>query len=67
MEKDIFRKNSLERLSSPEKLNEYIRVSRPSVWIILSAIIILTAALAFWACNSVITQDGLRPIDFLLN
>ena len=67
MQKEIFRKNSLERLSSPDKLNEYIRVSRPSVWIILGAIIVLIAAVAFWACTAVVTPEGLRPIDFFLN
>jgi hypothetical protein len=64
--KSIFRKSSLDRISSPEKLNEYIRVSRPSIWIVLSAIILLTAAIAFWACTFIITPEGLRPIDFFL-
>lgn len=27
----IFRKSSLERISSPEQLNDYIRVASPSV------------------------------------
>ena len=64
--KEIFRKNNMERISSPEKLNEYIRVSRPSTWIILWAIIILVAAAVFWAATAEITPDGLRPIDFFL-
>ena len=63
---DIFRKSSLERISSPEKLNEYIRVSKPSVLIILSAIVILFAAFTFWSATAIITDDGLRPIDFLI-
>jgi hypothetical protein len=60
----IFRKNTLDRISSPEKLNEYIRVSRPSVWIILAAIIVIIAAAAFWAATAEISP-GLRPIDLL--
>ena len=63
----IFRKTNLERISSPEKLNEYIRVSNPSVWIIISAILVFFAALTFWALTAVITPDGLRPIDFLIH
>ena len=65
--KEIFRKSTLERISSPEKLNEYIRVSRPSIWIILGAIVAIIAAGAFWAVTAEITPNGLRAIDFLLN
>ncbi len=49
MEKSIFRKSSLDRISSPEKLNDYIRVSSPGVWIILAAMLILVATLFVWA------------------
>lgn len=43
MEKQIFRKKSVERVSSPEQLSDYIRVSNPSVWMTLAAIIVLLA------------------------
>ena len=64
--KEIFRKSTLERISSPEKLNEYIKVSRPSIWIILGAIVILVISAAFWASTAEITPDGLRLIDLLI-
>lgn len=64
--KNIFRKTSLDKISSPEKLNDYIKVSNPSVWIILTAIAVMLAAAIFWGCTAEITPDGLRPIDFLL-
>ena len=48
MDKEIFRKKSLERVSSPEQLNDYIRVSNPSVWIILIAVIVLLAGVCVW-------------------
>lgn len=48
MNQKLFRKVSLERVSSPEQLNQYIRVSNPSVWLLLSAIIVLLAAACFW-------------------
>ena len=63
--KNIFRKTSLERMSSPEKLNDYIRVSNPSVWIILSAIAILLIAAIVWGIIYEL-PDGTRPIDFLI-
>lgn len=48
MGNEIFRKKSLERVSSPEQLNDYIRVSNPSVWMVLIAIIILLAGVCVW-------------------
>lgn len=41
MNEQVFRKKSVDRVSSPEQLNEYIRVSNPGVWMILAAIIVL--------------------------
>ena len=49
MEKELFRKKSIERISSPEELNNYLRVTNPSVWIGLVAIILLLAGLLIWA------------------
>ena len=45
---NLFRKKSLERISSPEQLNSYIRVSTPSVWLLLTAIVILLAGVCVW-------------------
>ena len=45
---NLFRKKSLERISSPEQLNEYLRVSTPSVWMLLAAIIILLSGVCVW-------------------
>ena len=35
----IFREKSIERIESPEKLNDYLRVTSPAVWIVLAAMI----------------------------
>ena len=45
---NLFRKKSLERISSPEQLNAYIRVSTPSVWMLLAAIVILLVDVCVW-------------------
>lgn len=45
---NLFRKKSLDRISSPEQLNDYIRVSTPSVWLLLSAIVLLLAGVCVW-------------------
>lgn len=44
----LFREKSLQRISSPEQLNAYIRVSTPSVWLVLSAIVVLLAGVCVW-------------------
>lgn len=48
MNEQLFRKKSIEKVSSPEQLNEYIRVSNPGVWMILAAIVILLAGVCVW-------------------
>lgn len=48
MSKTLFRQNSLDRVSSPEQLNDYIKVSNPSIWIVLIALFILLAGVFVW-------------------
>ena len=48
MNGSIFRKSSLERISSPEQLNDYIRVANPSVWVVLFALLALAAVGLVW-------------------
>ena len=48
MQKQIFREKSLERIASPEQLDDYIRSSSPTMWILLAAIIILLAGVCVW-------------------
>ncbi len=49
MDQQLFRKKSLDRISSPEQLNDYLRVTNPSVWVVLLAVIILLAGLLIWS------------------
>lgn len=48
MNGQLFRKKSIDRVSSPEQLNDYIRVSNPGVWMILTAIIVFLAGVCVW-------------------
>ena len=48
MDKQLFRKSSIERVSSPEQLNDYIKVSNPGVWMIMAAIIALLIGFCVW-------------------
>lgn len=45
----IFRKKSLDTLSSPEQLYDYLRVTSPGIWSILTAVILLLAGLIAWS------------------
>ncbi len=48
MANPVFRKESLDKVSSPEQLNDYIKVANVSVWIIIAAAIVLIAAVFVW-------------------
>ena len=45
MQSRIFRKTSMERISSPEQLQDYMRVTSPGIWMVLAAVIALLAGL----------------------
>lgn len=46
--KKVFREKTLERISSPEHLNDYMRVTSPGVWLMLGAIIVLLVGVCVW-------------------
>lgn len=48
MESSIFRKSSLDRISSPERLNEYIRITHPGVWSVLAGCLAILIAVGIW-------------------
>ena len=49
MEQPLFRKESVERVSSPEQLSDYLHVTSPAIWIVLAAVILLLASLFVWS------------------
>lgn len=48
MNETIFRKKSLERIASPDKLDDYLKVSSPSVWVVLAALLLVIIAAGAW-------------------
>jgi hypothetical protein len=44
----------LEKISSPEQLDDYIRVSNPPMWMTLGAILLFLGAGFFWSLTAVI-------------
>lgn len=48
MNHEVFRKKSIDKVKSPEQLNDYIRVANPGVWLVLAAIGILLVGVCVW-------------------
>ena len=70
----LFKKKTIGKLSSPEQLNEYIRVTTPSVWLLLTVLLLLLTGLIAWSVTSrveVVGSDGavkqIRPIELVTN
>lgn len=49
MNEPIFRKKSLERISSPEEIDKYMKVTSPSMWLLMVAIVLLLMAAVIWS------------------
>ena len=45
----VYRKKTLDRISSPEQLTDYLRVTDPGIWVILAAVILLLAGMLAWS------------------
>ena len=46
---NIFRQRSIDRISSPEQLTDYLRVTTPGIWALLAAVIFLLGGLFAWS------------------
>ena len=44
----IFRKKSLDKVQSPDDLNDFIKVTTPGVWLIIAAVIVLLIGAVVW-------------------
>jgi len=45
---EIFREKSLERVSSPENLDKYIKSTTPSLWLLLGTVIVILLGIIVW-------------------
>ena len=52
--KSIFRSETLQRISSPEQLTDYLRVTSPGIWIILAAVLTLLIGFFVWMSVGII-------------
>lgn len=65
MNENIFNKKSIEKMKSPESLNDYIKVSNPGVWMLIAGILLLLIGACVWGIFGSI--DGVAPISFIIN
>lgn len=72
MAKSIFREKSIQQLSSPEELDSYIKITTPSVWLILISLILLLVGGMIWGIFGRITVETsagpqtVAPISYIL-
>ena len=70
----VFREKSLEKINSPDQMDDYIRVTTPSVWIALLALVVLLVGILAWSIFGSVEihdEDGaaqdIHPITFVTN
>ena len=44
----LFRAKNMERIESPESMNDYLQVTSPGVWLVLSTVIIFLIGVCIW-------------------
>ena len=72
-QRSLFRKSTTDRISSPEQLTDYLRVTNPTVWVVMAAIILLLAGVLIWgsfayiesfAAGTAKVDDGMMVVVF---
>ena len=73
MEQPLFRKENIDRISSPEQLGDYLHVTAPAVWIVLLAVLLLVSSLLAWSAVTAVesyavgtaeVRDGVLTLTF---
>ena len=61
----VFRKESLDRISSPEQLQDYLKVTNPGIWVVLVAVIVALLGLLAWSATGKLETlaDAVTVID----
>lgn len=70
--KKIFREKNLERISSPDKIDDYIKTTTPGIWIVLIAVLLILAGAIVWSVFGRITVNTpsgsktVAPVTYIL-
>ena len=70
----IFREKSMERIASPDQMDDYIKVTTPSVWIALLALVVLLIGILAWNIFGTVEvhdengePEDIHPITYVIN
>ncbi len=48
MNEELYRKESLNKVANPDKTDTYLKVTNPSVWLIILAAVIILGSFVYW-------------------
>jgi hypothetical protein len=65
MDNQLFRQKSLEQISSPEQLHDYLHVTNPTIWLVVAAVILLLFGALLW--SAVATVDTFASATAVVN
>lgn len=73
MNKQLFNKSNMDKISSPEQLHDYVKVANPGIWMAISAIVIFLAGVVVWGfigkidttMASAIVTDGGNAVMYI--
>ncbi len=57
MNRSVFRKKSLDRMESPEQMDDYIQATSPRLWPVLAAVAVLVTAVVVWSFTASLTSE----------
>lgn len=62
MDKQLFRQKSLDHISSPEQLHDYMRVTSPRLWMVMGAIVLLLIGFIIYASTAKLESRQTIPV-----
>lgn len=65
MKNSLFRGKNIDRISSPEQLNDRLRVANPGVWLLLAGILLVLAGICVWGIFG--RLNTLLPVGAMTN
>ncbi len=67
MENDLFRKKSLDHISSPEEMHDYMKVTSPRIWMILGAVLLLLAGFIVYFATTTMENTYSMKMEWSFN
>ena len=62
MQKQLYRKKSIEHITSPEELHDFLCVTNPRLWMLLSTIVVLLVGFLVYASTAALENTVRVPL-----